>query len=112
MIDADLKRFLSKVRRNERTGCWEWTAATRTWSREPWDGGYGAFSIGGRIVRAHKWIYEKLVERVPEGKVLLHTCDNRRCVSIWHIHPDTQAQNVLDMIRKREARLVGLGEVP
>ena len=101
MIDADVARFLSKVERDQ-YGCWIWTAAVRTWSREPWDGGYGAFFVGGRVVRAHKWIYEKLVGPIPPGEVLLHSCDNRRCVCIWHIQPGTQLQNVRDMLEKRE----------
>lgn len=95
----DLARFLSKVRRDF-AGCWLWIGAKRRWSREPNDGGYGAFWASGKVHRAHKWIYERLVGKVRRGKVLLHTCDTRSCVNIWHVYPDTQLANVRDMMAK------------
>lgn len=109
-MDESLRRFLSKVKRAA-SGCWEWTAAVRTWSREPWDGGYGAFKVDGRVVRAHKWFYERLVGPVPKSQVLLHVCDNRRCVNIYHLYPDSQLQNVKDMLSKRLVLKDSLGEV-
>lgn len=102
MSDGALKRFLSKVYR-DLAGCWLWTGAKRRWSREPNDGGYGAFKDAGKVHRAHKWIYERLVERVRRGKVLLHSCDTRSCVNIWHLYQGTQLQNVRDMIQKGRA---------
>ena len=96
-----LSLFFSKVWRGPLTGCWHWTGALRTWSREPWDGGYGAFWNGAKVVRAHVWLYRQLVGEVPAGKVLLHGCDNRKCVNVmYHIYPGTQAENVQDMIEK------------
>lgn len=93
--------FLDKIWIGPLTGCWYWTGAIRRWSREPWDGGYGAFWDGERVVRAHVWFYRQLVGEIPAGKVLLHECDNRRCVNVVrHIRPGTQRQNVADMLAK------------
>jgi HNH endonuclease len=103
VITEDVRRFLSKIYR-DLAGCWIWKGSKRAWRREPNDGGYGAFWQAGKVHRAHKWIYEQLVGRVPRGKVLRHTCDTRSCVNIWHMHPGTQKQNVRDMLAKgREA---------
>lgn len=96
--------FFQKVKIGSIARCWTWTGAIRTWSKEPWDGGYGAFWDGERVVRAHVWLYRQLVGPVKPGKVLLHDCDNRRCVNvITHIYPGTQLQNVKDMIKKGRA---------
>src|SRR5689334_5829470 len=106
MTKRDRERFWAKVRVDRETGCWIWTAAVRTWSREPWDGGYGAFSIDGVIHRAHKVAYRILFGVwPPRGKILLHGCDNRRCVNVLeHVRPDTQIRNVRDMLAKGRAK--------
>jgi hypothetical protein len=99
---SDLKRFWEKVKVDPATGCWIWTAAVRTWKKEPWDGGFGAFRMDGKTHRAHKIAYRILFGCFPpRGKVLLHGCDNRRCVNVLeHIQPGTQLQNVADMLSK------------
>lgn len=102
--DSRLKLFLRKVWFGPLTGCWHWTGALRTWSKEPWDGGYGAFWDGEKVVRAHVWLYQRLIGEIPAGQVLLHDCDNRKCVNVAsHIYPGTQKQNVQDMIKKGRA---------
>jgi hypothetical protein len=95
------ERFWDKVRVDRESGCWVWTAAISTWKKEPWDGGYGAFKLNGRVVRAHIVAYKILFGAIPRGKVLLHGCDNRRCVNVLeHVKPGTQIQNVRDMLAK------------
>ena len=87
------------------TGATGATGAIRTWKKEPWDGGYGAFWLNGKVVRAHKAAYIEYVGPIPEGMVLLHECDNRRCVNYRdHIHPGTQLENVADMLLKGRGR--------
>ncbi len=98
-------RFICKVDMSAAGGCWLWTGAVRRWSREPWDGGYGAFWHQGKVVRAHVFCFWWLFGAVPDGKVLLHHCDNRRCVNVVdHVRPGTQQENIRDMVTKRRAR--------
>jgi hypothetical protein len=85
---ADLARFESKTAPEPNTGCLLWTA-----SRLP--RGYGEFGFRGRVVRAHKWLYEQLHGPVPAGLVLDHKCRTPSCVNPDHLEPVTQRVNVL-----------------
>lgn len=88
--------FWAKVRRDP--DCWEWTAATDV-------GGYGVFQTGHRMSRAHRvsWIIAN--GPLPEGVLVLHRCDNRRCVRPDHLELGDQQRNVADMDRRgRRAR--------
>lgn len=37
-------------------------------------------------------------------QVVMHTCDNPRCVNVQHLVPGTQAQNLADMRNKGRSR--------
>lgn len=90
-------RFWQKV---DMTGdCWIWTAAT--------SGGYGKFSIDGRLHRAHRVAYQILVGPISDDLVLDHLCRNTLCVNPHHLEPVTQRTNVLrgsGMIPKQAAQ--------
>src|SRR4051812_38446928 len=73
--------------------CIEW-AGTRT--RQ----GYGVFTLNGKQVRAHRVIWEMAYGGIPEGLVLLHTCDNPPCVNPRHLRPGSHAENVVDCQQK------------
>lgn len=38
--------------------------------------------------------------KIPEGEVVMHTCDVRRCCNPKHLVVGTQANNIDDMVRK------------
>jgi hypothetical protein len=81
-------RFWSKV---DKTGeCWLWTAST---SRL----GYGMFSVGDRMIGAHRIAYELIVGPIPEGLVIDHLCFTRNCVNPDHLEPVTQTENLRRM---------------
>ncbi len=105
VTQREVDLFIEKVDLHASGGCWLWTAGVRRWSREPWDGGYGAFWFRGKVVRAHIFAHWWLFGAIPDGKVLLHSCDNRRCVNVVdHVRPDTQLANIKDMVTKRRYR--------
>ena len=54
----------------------------------------------GRRVLAHRFAYEKLVGPIREGRCVCHTCDNRLCVSPYHLWSGTREDNLADMTQK------------
>ena len=84
---------------NKTEGCWEWTGSIRHF-------GYGQFGVSaGVIVMAHRysWILAGR-ELPPKGLVLMHSCDNPRCVRPDHLRVGTQRENVHDARDKGRMR--------
>lgn len=78
----------SKIRVNETTGCWEWTASL--------DGrGYGSVHRHGRVLKAHRHIYGVLVGPIENNiHQLDHLCRVRHCVNPAHLEPVEPIENV------------------
>lgn len=89
-------RFFSRVRLAGE--CWEFTSLMRD--------GYGRFWFNGRSVRAHRWLYERMVTELPPELQLDHLCRNRACVNPWHLEPVTARVNTIrgDTAPGRNAR--------
>lgn len=89
------ERFDEKVEIAKAGECWTWTASV--------DGkGYGQFChAGGKsTMRAHRFAYERAFGPVPDGLLVCHTCDNRRCVNPAHLFVGSHSDNMKDMRRK------------
>lgn len=88
--------------------CWIYTGETRVGK----DGlGYGQLSRDGKLVLAHRLSWEMEYGPIPDGKILLHKCDNPPCCRPDHLTPGTQGDNVRDMMAKGRGpnmRLVSL----
>ena len=83
-----VEKFWSKVQKSD--GCWEWLGAK---SRK-----YGQSYDGVRSTGAHRfsWILHK--GEIPEGKWVLHKCNNPSCVNPDHLYLGTRADNIGDML--------------
>lgn len=53
----------------EGDGCFDWTGSLST-------SGYAQLRIKGKLVHAHRWVYERWVGPIPEGYDIDHTCHN------------------------------------
>jgi hypothetical protein len=111
-------RFWAKVRVAE-NGCWLWTGALA--------GGYGMLGRNHRMYGAHRYCFEMTCGSIPDGLLVLHTCDNPACVRNddegWYelndiLHPrrghlwlGTHQDNVDDMMGKGR-QVPGLGGHP
>jgi hypothetical protein len=56
-----------------------------------------------KMRKAHQVSYELSVGPIPEGMVVMHTCDNPPCVNPKHLRLGTQLENVEDMRIKGRA---------
>lgn len=63
--------------------------------------GYGRVRLktGGKE-GAHKLAYRIFVGAVPQGYVVMHTCDNPACCNPKHLRIGTQKENVQDALLK------------
>ena len=72
--------------------CWNWTG--RLVGK-----GYGRVGLGGagaKEILAHRLSYQMHKGPIPEGMVVMHKCDNPRCVNPDHLDAGTQSQNIKD----------------
>lgn len=81
-----LARFWTKVQAPNDFQCWEWQGKTN-------DNGYGRF---GYTELAHRVAYEYFNGPIPEGMLVLHSCDNKTCVNPKHLRVGTHSDNMMD----------------
>lgn len=77
--------------------CWNWQGFISRY-------GYGIYCNDGEH-RAHRWAWESVHGAIPDGLVVMHLCDNKKCVRPSHLRVGTQAENRADCVQKnRQAR--------
>lgn len=86
--------FMLRIDKTET--CWVWRGTKNGY-------GYGTFLLPGsdKSLRAHRFSYELHNGPIPEGMVIMHTCDNPPCVNPDHLKIGTKLDNNRDAISKR-----------
>lgn len=95
-------RFWNKVEKGTGDACWNWIGAHNS-------KGYGTVQVYGRSYYVHRFAYELLKGPIPEGKVVMHSCDNPSCVNPKHLVMGTQLDNMRDKVAKGRHRAPGPG---
>ena len=95
-LPPNIRKYITVAR----NGCWVWYGSIN-YSQ------YGSVRFQNKNWAAHRLVYTLLVGQIPEWAVLLHACDNRRCVSPKHLSVGHQYHNVADMISKGRDNFTG-----
>lgn len=75
------------------TECWEWTGPRTT-------AGYGTLRSDKRFYYAHRYARERIDGPIPDGAVVMHSCDNPPCVNPAHLSVGSTWSNALDKVIK------------
>lgn len=91
------ERFWAKMDVRGPDECWPWLGGSTK-------RGYGCIGEGGRAnhkqLLAHRVSWELHFGPIPEGKEVLHRCDNPPCQNPRHFFLGTNHDNHLDMVAK------------
>lgn len=94
---TDEERFWRKVIRGSGDECWGWSGGTT-------NDGYGYLTLGRehshRKMVAHRFSYELANGPIPDGLLVLHSCDNPPCCNPDHLRLGTQSDNMFEMASK------------
>jgi len=96
------ERFWQKVSQKNEESCWEWNAALMN--------GYGWFSINKQIGpkfahRVSAFLFG-LIDDIDSKMHVLHKCDNTKCCNPNHLFIGTNADNVIDRVKKGRTKWV------
>ena len=84
------EKILSKVAKNRKTGCWEWTGGTSGNGR---GGGYPRMYIHGATAAVHRVMFVNEFGYIPNKMQVDHICNNRKCVNPKHLEMVTNDEN-------------------
>jgi hypothetical protein len=92
-------RFTEKFSIGIQDNCWEWKGYILP-------SGYGQFRVGHKKIKAHRFAWEFFIGPIQDNKMVLHKCDNKKCVNPNHLYLGTHSDNMTDAI---SSNLMGTG---
>ena len=89
ILEDILYRFWSKVDIKEKDKCWNWTAALN-------NQGYGFFWYKEKMCLSHRMAWALTKGDIIDNGLVLHKCDNPKCVNPEHLYIGTASDNMKD----------------
>lgn len=78
--------------------CHLWLGGVDKW-------GYGKCHLGSKTWIAHRLSYTIFKGVIPDGMMILHKCDNPRCVNPDHLSAGSNADNTRDKMQRRRHQI-------
>ena len=86
------KRFWNFVPVRQAGSCWNWDGTTYN--------EYGKFHLNGTSKWAHRVSWIMHYGLIPNGMLICHKCDNKRCVNPNHLYSGTPSDNINDRYKR------------
>ena len=101
LIEDAKQYILDRIRKDIKTGCWEWTGTYFT-------NGYARAGLTGRAgicypAHASRMSFLIFKGEITKGLCVCHTCDNPKCVNPDHLFLGTHKDNAEDMVKKNRS---------
>lgn len=94
------ERMSSKTIKGNPNECWNWTGSLDT-------AGYACIRVNKKLCRASHVAFElSSGDKVPNGMIIMHSCDNPACVNPNHLSVGTPLLNSTDKINKGRGKWV------
>ena len=87
-----IEERLLKHRTISASGCWEWSGYLGP-------KGYGHIFFERKNQRVHRVAWRIFVGKIPEGRMVLHECNNPKCFNPLHLKLGTNSDNMKDSWR-------------
>lgn len=92
-----IDRIIAGAGKKEASGCIPWTLRLDEW-------GYGTLCDGKKTHLAHRVSFACFVGEIPRGMLVLHRCDNPKCINPVHLFLGTHRDNAIDREQKLRGR--------
>src|ERR1700733_6636972 len=89
----EIEDYFLNITLDQQTGCHLWEGSVSP-------NGYGVCNMFGRTQSTHRYAWEQEHGDIPEGMIILHSCDVRNCVNVEHMSLGTKKENSQDMVAK------------
>lgn len=93
------EKILDAISIDDASKCWNWSKSISKY-------GYGKFGMNGKHWRAHRLSFEIFKGEIHQNKLVLHHCDNRKCVNPEHLYLGDHYQNAQDIKKRNRTYLI------